>query len=105
MGIWQHLLQGGNLAIRSPGRRAPQQLDGAIGKLLFQFAHCCRRGVVEICHSEDEFVLRIILEAMAPKSLVNLRICALERFENTDRRCKVRLRNLFSLTQKACCTP
>ena len=52
-GARQHLLQGGNLAIRSAGRRALKQLDGAIGKLLSQFAHCSSGGIVEVCHPED----------------------------------------------------
>jgi len=81
----QHLHQVAGLAIVAQDLRTDHKLYLAIGEFLNELVDGVDRGIVRFTHAKDDFVLGIVLDAMAAEALIHLRINAPERLQNGDR--------------------
>ena len=81
-----HLFEIAYLYIGSQNLRAHHQLDLLRGEFFLKLPDTFNRGVCGITDSENDFVFRIVLQAMASEALVDPRICPFQRFEDGDRR-------------------
>src|SRR5215831_468920 len=61
-------------------------MDFATGKLAHQPVNGFHGGVVRLTYAKDDFVLRVILHAMAAETLIHLRINAAQGLEDGHRR-------------------
>jgi len=80
----KHLCEIADLHIGAQNIWANHQLDFVLRELLLQRLHAGDRGIVGIADTEDDFVFRIVLQAVAAKALVNFRIDSFQRFENRN---------------------
>src|SRR5215470_12957391 len=55
-----------------------------MGELVSEALHRFHRRIVRVADAEDDFVLWIILQTMAPKALVDFRVFPFERLENRN---------------------
>lgn len=78
----KHLLEIADLHIGSEFIRADDQPDLAIGKFLLQLLNAGDRGIIWITDSEEDFECGIVLQTVATKTLIDIRIGSLQRFEN-----------------------
>jgi len=82
----QHLRQVADLHVRAQDLRTNQQLNSAIGELPLQFLHALDCRVAGVAHPKNDFVFRIVLQAVAAKAFIHFRIGAFEGFKNRDGR-------------------
>src|SRR5690349_13923112 len=78
----RHLLKIADLYIRPKYVGADHQPDIEIGEVAPEPFHTVHRGVGRIADAEDNFVLGIILQAIAAKTLVHFRIGTLQRLKD-----------------------
>ena len=102
--VRQHLHQIAGLAIVAQDFRADYQLDVATRELAHELVHRVHCGILSVIYAEDDFVVRIILHAMAGETLIHLRIDAAQRFKDGNRRREFRIR-LATVMQKGADTP
>ena len=80
--LGQHLQQVADFAIHAALLRADHQLDLPLGKFAHELLDERHGGVVGVAHAEDDFVLRIILQAVAAKTFVSAGIGAQHRLQD-----------------------
>ncbi len=95
----RHLDQIADLAIVAEHLRADQQANLAVGKFPDQLLHGGHGGIGGFTDAEDQFVVGIILQAVAAEGLIHLRIDAAQRLQDTDGRSDGRLRKCASLLE------
>ena len=84
----QHLHQVAGLAIVTQHFRADQKANLATGKFADQPLDSFHRWIVRLTNAEDNFILWIILNAVAAEAFIHLRINAAQRLKNAHRRGK-----------------
>ena len=74
---WNHLRQIADFDIGSENLRTKQQTDVTVRKVTLQTLDQDKRRVIAITDSENDFVFRIVLQAVAAEALIHLRVGAL----------------------------
>src|ERR1700719_4605474 len=85
MSRWKHLLQIADLHIGAEFVWANDQTDPAVRKFALQLLHAGDGGVFGMAHTKNNFVLGIVLQAVAAEAFVDVRVGAFQRLENGDR--------------------
>src|SRR5215469_17168787 len=83
-GKGQHLNQVAGLAVVPQHVRTHQEPDVALREFFHQFVDCFNRRIVGVAHAENDFVCRIILDAVTAEALIHLRIHATQWFQDRN---------------------
>ncbi len=78
----RHLDQIADLAIVAQHFRADKQANLAVGKFLDQLLHGGHGGIGGLADAEDQFIVGVVLQAMAAKALIHLGIDAAQRLQD-----------------------
>src|SRR5947207_5764953 len=78
---WDHLLEVTDFDVGPEYIWANYRLNIAVGKFALQLFHAGQCRIFRIADSENNFVLRIILQAMAAEALVDLGVDSLQRLK------------------------
>ena len=111
--LGQHLRQIADLGIRAQVLAAQHQPDRMLRKFGFKSLHKLNGRVISLTdalvdYSKNNFVLRIILQAMTAQTSIHFRVRAFERLEDGDgrqSRCDADASTTFLFAQKSCGAP